>query len=50
LTLGYVAPHIIIQPLRLRVGEFEFHLAKRLLQQYLPTTEVTLPPTLIQLA
>jgi hypothetical protein len=30
----------IIQSLHLRVGEFESHLEKRLLQQYLPTMEV----------
>jgi hypothetical protein len=35
-----VVPHIIIQSLHLRVREFESHLAKRLLQQYLPTAEV----------
>jgi hypothetical protein len=29
-----VVPHITIQSLHLRVGEFESHLAKRLLQQY----------------
>jgi hypothetical protein len=34
LALGDVVPHIIIQLLHLRVGEFESHLAKRLLQQY----------------
>jgi hypothetical protein len=31
-----VVPHIIIQSLHLRVRESESHLAKRLLQQYLP--------------
>jgi hypothetical protein len=40
LALGDVVPHIIIQSLHLRVREFESHLAKRLLQQYVPTTEV----------
>jgi hypothetical protein len=34
LALGDVVPHITIQSLHLRVGEFESHLAKRLLQQY----------------
>ncbi len=34
LALDDVVPHIIVQSLRLRVGEFESHLAKRLLQQY----------------
>jgi hypothetical protein len=33
LALGDVVPHSIIQLLHLRVGEFESHLAKRLLQQ-----------------
>jgi hypothetical protein len=36
LALGDVVPHIIIQSLRVRVGEFESRLAKRLLQQYPP--------------
>jgi hypothetical protein len=35
-ALSDVVPRIIIQLLHLRVGEFESHLAKRLLQQYLP--------------
>jgi hypothetical protein len=36
LALGDVVPHVIIQSLRPGVREFEAHLAKRLLQQYLP--------------
>jgi len=40
LALGDVVPHIIIQSLHLRGGEFESHLAKRLLQQYLPIGDV----------
>jgi hypothetical protein len=40
MALDDVVPHIIIQSLRLRVGEFDFHLAKRLLQQYLLTTDI----------
>jgi hypothetical protein len=40
LALGDVVPHII-QSLRLRVGEFESHLAKRLLQQYRHNSEIT---------
>jgi hypothetical protein len=39
-ALGDVVPHIIIQSLHLRVGEFEPHLAKRLLQQYLPISDI----------
>jgi hypothetical protein len=35
-----VVPHIIIQSLHLRVREFESHLAKRLLQQYLPEADI----------
>jgi hypothetical protein len=35
-ALGDVVPHIIIQSLHLRVGEFESHLAKRVLQQNPP--------------
>ena len=41
LALGDVVPHIIIQSLHLRGGEFESHLAKRLLQQYLPNPDIT---------
>jgi hypothetical protein len=37
-----VVPHITIQSLHLRVGEFESHLAKRLLQQYRPIGDITL--------
>jgi hypothetical protein len=33
LSHGGVVPHIIIQSSRLRLGEFESHAAKRLLQQ-----------------
>src|SRR5216683_420805 len=36
LTHGGVVPHIIIRSSRLRLGEFESHAAKRLLQHYLP--------------
>src|SRR6266436_3101128 len=36
LTYGGVVPHIIIRSSRLRLGEFESHAAKRLLQHYLP--------------
>ena len=39
-ALGDVVPHIIIQSLHLRVGEFESHLAKRLSQQYLPQADI----------
>jgi hypothetical protein len=39
LALGDVVPHITIQSLHLRVGEFESHLAKRLLQQYRHETD-----------
>jgi hypothetical protein len=39
-ALSDVVPRIIIQSLHLRVGEFESHLAKRLLQQYLPTGDI----------
>jgi hypothetical protein len=42
-ALGDVVPRIIIQSLHLRVGEFESHLAKRLLQQYLPIAAVGQP-------
>ena len=31
-----VVPHVVIQSSHLRLGEFESHAAKRLLQQYLP--------------
>jgi hypothetical protein len=34
LGLGDVVPHIIIRSLHLRVGKFESHPAKKLLQQY----------------
>jgi hypothetical protein len=40
LARGDLSPHIIIQSPRLRGGEFESHLQKRLLQHYLPRTEV----------
>ena len=36
LALGDVVPRVIIQSLHVRAGEFESHLPKRLLQQYLP--------------
>jgi hypothetical protein len=36
LALGDVAPHIVVQSPRPRLGEFETHAAKRLLQHYLP--------------
>src|ERR1700704_666772 len=39
LARGDLSPHIIIQSPRLRGGEFESHLQKRLLQQYLPEAE-----------
>jgi hypothetical protein len=39
LSHGGVVPHIIIQSLRLRLGEFESHAAKRLLQQNLPEAD-----------
>src|ERR1700716_229088 len=39
LARGDLSPHIIIQSPRLRGGEFESHLQKRLLQQYLPDAE-----------
>src|SRR4030081_3367592 len=39
LARGDLSPHIIIQSPRLRGGEFESHLQKRLLQQYRPTTD-----------
>jgi hypothetical protein len=42
LALGDVAPHIIIQLLRLRVQEFESHLAKRLLQRSPPHLKTTI--------
>ena len=41
LARGDLSPHIIIQSPRLRGGEFESHLQKRLLQQYLPKAEAT---------
>src|SRR3982074_3757558 len=40
LARGDLSPHIIIQSPRLRGGEFESHLQKRLLQQYLPTADM----------
>jgi hypothetical protein len=40
LARGDLSPHIIIQSPRLRGGEFESHLQKRLLQQYRPTTDI----------
>jgi len=40
LALGDVVPHIIIQSLHLRGGEFESHLAKRLLQQNRHETDI----------
>src|SRR4030088_3121664 len=42
LARGDLSPHIIIQSPRLRGGEFESHLQKRLLQHYLPGAEVGL--------
>src|SRR3982074_1018154 len=44
LARGDLSPHIIIQSPRLRGGEFESHLQKRLLQQYLPKAEATCRP------
>src|SRR6266404_3544296 len=40
LARGDLSPHIIIQSPRLRGGEFESHLQKRLLQQYPPTPDL----------
>jgi hypothetical protein len=40
LALGDVAPHIIVQSLHPRVGEFSFATPKRLLQQYPPAAAV----------
>src|ERR1700716_687936 len=40
LARGDLSPHIIIQSPRLRGGEFESHLQKRLLQQYRPIAEI----------
>jgi len=37
-----VVPHIIIQSSRLRLGEFETHPAKRVLQHNLPGAEMVL--------
>ena len=34
-----VAPHVVIQSSHLRLGEFESHAAKRLLQQYRPEAD-----------
>jgi hypothetical protein len=42
-ALGDVVPHITIQSLHLRVGEFESHVAKRLLQQYRSLTDLAAP-------
>ena len=39
-SLDDVVPHIIVRSSRLRPGEFVSSAAKRVLQQYLPTTEV----------
>src|SRR6476646_11163027 len=39
-SLDNVVPHLIIRSPRVRPGKFVFSDAKRLLQQYLPTTEV----------
>jgi hypothetical protein len=41
LAHGGVVSHIIFQSPRLRLGEFESHPAKRLLQQYLPHPDIT---------
>jgi hypothetical protein len=35
-----VVPHVVIQSSHLRLGEFESHAAKRLLQQYRPAADV----------
>src|SRR4030081_421883 len=40
LARGDLSPHIIIQSPRLRGGEFESHLQKRLLQQYRSNSDV----------
>jgi hypothetical protein len=40
LARGDLSPHIIIQSPRLRGGEFESHLQKRLLQQYQPIADL----------
>jgi hypothetical protein len=51
LAHGDVVPHAVIQSPRLRLGEFETHAAKRLLQQYLHNSghrlniSTTCPPT-----
>jgi hypothetical protein len=39
LACGDVVPHIVVQSPRPRLGEFETHPAKRLLQHYLPTRD-----------
>jgi hypothetical protein len=39
LAHGGVVPHIIVRSSRLRFGKFATHAAKRLLQQYPPTSE-----------
>src|SRR3981189_1526271 len=43
LARGDLSPHILIQAPRPRGGEFESHLQKRLLQQYLHKADVTAP-------
>jgi hypothetical protein len=40
LACGDVVPHIVVQSPRPRLGEFETHAAKRLLQHYLPNPDV----------
>jgi hypothetical protein len=53
LACGDVVPHIVVQSPRPRLGEFETHAAKRLLQHYLPQADsaravcshITRPPT-----
>src|SRR5271155_2608248 len=44
LSLCDVVPHILIQSLHLRAGKFESHHAKRLLQQYLPFSDLVQCP------
>src|SRR5258705_5695206 len=45
-----VVPHVIIQSSHVRLGEFESHAAKRLLQQYLPEAVVVHTSVLVELS
>src|SRR5258705_5230616 len=47
LACGDVVPHIVVQSPRPRLGEFETHAAKRLLQHYLPRVDVEHLATLL---